>query len=89
MSRRRGGRAELCPAADGGEGTVEALVASLGGATRRAAAHDPLGRPIEASLALLGDRTTAAVEVAAASGLGLIEPSERDPERASSGEPAS
>ncbi|MGH2984506.1 MAG: glycerate kinase, partial [Solirubrobacterales bacterium] len=65
-----GGRAELCPAADGGEGTVEALLASLGGAIRRATAHDPLGRPIEAPFALLGDGTTAGVEVAAASGLG-------------------
>ncbi len=51
---------------------------------RPAAAHDPLGRPIEARFALLGDGTTAAVEVAAASGLGLVEPAERDPEAASS-----
>jgi len=46
--------------------------------------HDPLGRPIEARFALLGDGKSAAVEVAAASGLGLVEPAERDPESASS-----
>jgi glycerate kinase len=82
--RRAGARADLCPAGDGGEGTAEVLLAALGGERRAAAVHDPLGRPIEASYGLLPDGRTALVEVAAASGLGLIEPSERDPGRASS-----
>ena len=46
--------------------------------------HDPLGRPIEAGYALIRDGSEAIVEVAAASGLELVEPAERDPERASS-----
>jgi glycerate 2-kinase len=79
-----GARADLSPAADGGEGTMEVLLRALGGERRTATAHDPLGRPIEASYALLRDGTEAVIEVAAASGLGLVDPSERDPERASS-----
>jgi glycerate 2-kinase len=79
-----GGTPDLCPAADGGEGTADVLLEALGGERRKAEAHDPLGRPIEASYALLRDGTEAVVEVAAASGLGLLDANERDPERASS-----
>jgi glycerate 2-kinase len=75
---------DLCPAADGGEGTAEVLLDALGGERRAASAHDPLGRPIEAGYVLLRDGTEAAIEVAAASGLGLVDPGDRDPERASS-----
>ena len=42
------------PMADGGEGTVEALVSATGGEYRRETVHDPLGRVIEARYALLG-----------------------------------
>jgi glycerate 2-kinase len=79
-----GARAELCPAADGGEGTVEILVSALGGEMRAATVHDPLGRPIQASFAVIPERKSAAVETAAASGLGLVEPAERDPIAANS-----
>ena len=79
-----GGAAELLPAADGGEGTADALLRGLGGETRTAPAHDPLGRPLEARYALLGDERTAAVEVASASGLALVAEGERDAEAASS-----
>jgi glycerate kinase len=84
--RDAGGEPDLCPAGDGGEGTVEAVLAARGGERRTAPAHDPLGRGIEAAFALLaGDRpATAAVEVAAASGLGLVAEGERDAEAASS-----
>ena len=75
---------DLCPAADGGEGTAEVLLDALGGERRTAEAHDPLGRPIEASYALVRDGSEAVVEVAAASGLGLVDEQERDAERASS-----
>jgi glycerate kinase len=81
--RSSGGEAELLPAADGGEGTADALIAALGGDYRDAPAHDPLGRPLEARFALLGDGSTAVVEVAAASGISLLGESERDPEAAS------
>jgi glycerate kinase len=74
-----GGEADRCPAADGGEGTM----AALGGEPRTAPAHDPLGRRIEAEYAELADGA-AVVEVAAASGLTLVESGERDPEAASS-----
>jgi glycerate 2-kinase len=79
-----GGTPDLCPAGDGGEGTAEVLLDALGGERRKAEAHDPLGRAIEASYALLRDESEAVVEVAAASGLGLVESSERDAEAASS-----
>jgi glycerate kinase len=79
-----GGIADLCPAADGGEGTMEILLDALGGERREAQAHDALGRPIEARYALLRDGSEAVVEVAAASGLSLLDESERDSELASS-----
>ncbi len=77
------GAVDVCPVADGGEGTTAVLVAALGGRYLARRAHDPLGRPIEARFALLGDGRTAAVDTASASGLALVPPAERDPERAS------
>ncbi len=68
---------DVCPVADGGEGTLDALSPALGASARVADAHDPLGRPIRAGYALAREGT-AIVEAAAASGLGLVEPAERD-----------
>jgi glycerate 2-kinase len=81
---RAGMAADLCPVADGGEGTMEVLLARLGGEVVTVAASDPLGREVAASFALLGDGNTALVEVAAASGLALVAAAERDAEAASS-----
>ena len=68
--------------ADGGEGTVDAIVASLGGERVSVTAADPLGRPIEASYGMLpGNR--AVIEMAAASGLPILAPEERNPEKTS------
>jgi glycerate 2-kinase len=67
------------PLADGGEGTVRALVAAAGGSSRRSRVHDPLGREIDAEWGVLGDGRTAVVEMAAASGLPLLRDDERDP----------
>ncbi|HSC05031.1 MAG TPA: glycerate kinase [Solirubrobacteraceae bacterium] len=67
---------DLCPVADGGEGTLEALLPALEGELRTAMVSDPLGRSIEASFGL-GDGV-AVVEMAAASGLGLVAAEERD-----------
>jgi glycerate kinase len=78
------GQADLCPAADGGEGTAAVLIEAMKGELRTASAHDPLGRPIEASYGLVRDGETAVVEVAAASGLHLVAEDERDAERVSS-----
>src|SRR5438045_3142211 len=66
------------PLADGGEGTVRALVTATNGGVRRSRVHDPLGREIDAEWGVLGDATTAVVEMAAASGLPLLRPTERD-----------
>jgi glycerate kinase len=68
--------ADLCPVADGGEGTLDALAAGLGAERVTAAATDPLGRPIEAEFGLAGD--VALVDTAAASGLSLVAEAERD-----------
>lgn len=72
------------PMADGGEGTARALADATGGTMLTAGAHDPLGRPVQAGFALLGDGRTAVVETAAASGLALLRPSERDPKATTS-----
>jgi len=69
---------DLCPLADGGEGTMEALLLALGGETVAAAVHDPLGRPLRASFGLVEDGGTAVVEMAAASGLDLVAEADRD-----------
>src|SRR4051794_17439970 len=75
---------DRCPVADGGEGTMEALLLALGGETAGATVRDPLGREVRAGFALLEDGATAVVEVAAASGLGLVGEEERDAEAATS-----
>jgi glycerate 2-kinase len=69
---------DLCPVADGGDGTMEVLLTALGGETAAASVHDPLGREIEAAYALLEDGGTAVIEMARASGLALVAPEERD-----------
>src|SRR3954454_19683003 len=75
---------DLCPVADGGEGTMAVLLTALGGETAGAAVTDPLGREVQAGFALIEDGATAIVEVAQASGLGLVAERQRDAETASS-----
>ena len=70
------------PLADGGPGTVDVLVRATGGDFRESPAHDPLGRPLKARWGVLGDGRTAVIEMAAASGLVLLNEEERDPTRA-------
>jgi glycerate 2-kinase len=74
---------DLCPVADGGEGTLEALRPAFGGELRSAPAHGPLGEPLEASFLLSEDGRTAIVETASASGLHLLSRQGRDPFAAS------
>jgi glycerate kinase len=69
----------IVPLADGGEGTVEALVRATGGRILPAVATDPLGKRIESFFGVLGDGETAVVEMAAASGLPLVPEGERNP----------
>ncbi len=72
-------RLDEVPLADGGEGTVHALVHATKGKIRTSRVHDPLLREIDAEWGILGDGTTAVVEMAAASGLPLLSEAERDP----------
>lgn len=66
------------PIGDGGEGTVDAFLAALGGEKIYVLVQDPFGREIEAAYGLLPDKSTAVIEMAAASGLPLLE-GEGDP----------
>lgn len=67
------------PMADGGEGTVEALVTATQGSFRTTPVIGPLGQPLQARFGLSGDGRTAFLEMAAASGLVLVPDSQRDP----------
>lgn len=67
------------PMADGGEGTVQSLVDATGGDIVTVEVTGPLGQPVTGFYGLLGDGSTAVIEMAAASGLHLVEPSERNP----------
>src|SRR5256885_1519233 len=67
----------LIPVADGGDGTLEALRASLGGRTVSVRVTGPLGTPVRASYLRAGD--TAVIEMAQASGLKLVAPERRNP----------
>ena len=69
----------VVPMADGGEGTVRALVEATGGEFVSEEVADPLGRPIKATYGILKDGLTAVMEMAAASGLPLLAPEERNP----------
>jgi glycerate kinase len=83
---RAGLETDLCPIADGGEGTLDALLEPLGAEIFTASVDDPLGRAVEAPFGLTpaGRRGAAAiVEAAAASGLHLVSDRERDPVKAS------
>ncbi len=67
------------PMADGGEGTVQALVDATGGQTKAAEVTGPLGGRVTADWGILGDGATAVIEMAAASGLSLVPPGKRNP----------
>ncbi len=65
------------PVSDGGEGWMEAFVAAKGGEIIEAEVFDPLMRPIKSQYAICGD--TAIIEIAKASGIALLKPSELNP----------
>ena len=67
------------PVADGGEGTVEAMIAATQGSERHAWVTGPLGEKVNASWGISGDGKTAFIEMAAASGLELVPAEKRDP----------
>src|SRR2546422_7987512 len=70
---------DIVPIADGGEGTVQALVDATGGELISQTVTGPLGEPVTAFWGLLGDKQTAAIEMAASSGLPLVPQERRDP----------
>src|SRR6266700_958912 len=65
---------DIVPVADGGEGTVQALVDATGGRLVEQTVTGPLGGPVAAFYGILGDGHTAALEMAASSGLPLVPP---------------
>ena len=69
---------DLCPVADGGEGTLDALLPQLGGELIAVTVKGPLGKPVRTGFGLVEDGGTAIVEMAMASGLGLVAEDERD-----------
>lgn len=71
---------DVRPLADGGEGTVEALVSGLGGSLEKVTVTGPDGRPVEAAYGIVGN--TAVMEMAAAAGITLVPDGQRDPLRA-------
>jgi len=70
---------DFVPIADGGEGTVQALVDASGGKIIQMAVTGPLGEPVSAFFGLMGDGNTAVIEMAACAGLPLVPPEKRDP----------
>ena len=75
-------RVTVRPLADGGEGTVEALTAGMGGRRERVTVTGPIGRPVEAVYGILDGGRTAVMEMSAAAGLTLVPAGKRDPLRA-------
>jgi glycerate kinase len=73
---------DLCPIADGGEGTVAALVSATNGRLETRTVTGPLpDMRVDARFGILGDGTTAVIEMSAATGLALLPPQDRDPMR--------
>lgn len=69
----------ICPLADGGEGTVEAIVSATGGEIRTVTVHNPLGELIESSYGIIKETQTAVIEMSKAAGITLIDAKDRNP----------
>ena len=74
---------DLCPIADGGEGTARAMTTALGGVWTSCATIDAQGRPVEAGFGWVAASATAVMEMSAASGLALVEDIDLNPMQAS------
>jgi glycerate kinase len=75
-------RIACVPMADGGEGTVAAVLAATGGQWRETQVQGPLGTPVVAGWGWIEDSRTAVIEMATAAGLEMLPPAQRDPLRA-------
>ena len=69
----------VCPLADGGEGTTEALTYGLGGDLQEVTVTGPLGTPVRAGYGILPDGVTAVMEMSAAAGITRVPEAQRDP----------
>ncbi len=69
----------ISPIADGGEGTTEAIISAAGGKIKTVTVRGPLGSPISASYGIMKSTKTAVIEMAAASGITLINEKDRNP----------
>lgn len=70
---------ELVPMADGGEGSVQSLIDATNGNLQKISVKSPLVNQVEAFFGLSGDKKTAFIEMAAASGLHLVPNEQRNP----------
>lgn len=70
---------DIYPLADGGEGTVDAIVSATGGIYECVSVHNPLGEIIDARYGFIPKKKTAVIEMSAAAGITLIEQSQRNP----------
>lgn len=70
---------EVRPLADGGEGTVEALVGGMNGKTQQVTVTGPLGKPVTCQYGIIEDTRTAIIEMSGAAGITLLTPKERNP----------
>ena len=75
---------KILPMADGGEGTLNALIDATNGYKKLAEVHDPLLRKINAPIGFLGNKKTAVIEMASASGIELLSEEEKNPHLTSS-----
>lgn len=69
----------ICPLADGGEGTVDAIIAATGGEMVEVAVHNPIGHIIKSRYGMIPQTKTAVIEMSAAAGITLIKEDERNP----------
>lgn len=69
----------ICPLADGGEGTVDAIISATGGEMQEVMVTNPIGDMIKASYGIIPHTKTAVIEMSAAAGITLIGDSERNP----------
>lgn len=70
---------KVCPLADGGEGTTDALIEGLGGERVELSVTGPMGTPVNAYYGILADKTTAVMEMAQAAGITLVEADKKNP----------
>lgn len=70
---------QVRPLADGGEGTVDALIAGMNGTIRNITVTGPLGQPISARYGVIENTNTAVMEMAQAAGITLVPPEKRNP----------